>query len=294
MDKKNSLLFLLILGTAFWGISFSVTKLAIGQTSSSTFLCYRFLAATTILSVIFWKHVRAITWDAVKTGISLAIPLTAGICLQTLGIKHSNASQCAFVAGMCVVIIPLLKIILYKAVAPVKIWIAASIAMIGLFIISVKSDLSIGIGDLYTIAGAVAFAIYLIKVEKHSKSRNIVSTIVPMFATCTVITCCLALTDTNAGWLPESRSFWTGIVFCALFSTAYMYTISNIAQRYISAERVSIIYLFEPVFGAIAAFFILGEELSWRLLLGGCLILTATLIAELNISRWTVMLKRNR
>jgi drug/metabolite transporter (DMT)-like permease len=294
MDKKNIFLFLLIAGTAFWGISFSVTKLAIQQASFSTFLCYRFLVATAILSVVFWKHLKAVTWNAVKTGAYLALPLTAGICLQTCGIKHSNASQCAFVAGMCVVIIPLLKIILYRAVAPVKIWIAASVAMAGLFVISVKSDLSIGIGDLYTIAGAVAFALYLIKVEKHSSSRNIVSTIVPMFATCTIITCGLSLADSSAVWLPESQSFWTGIVFCAMFSTAYMYTISNIAQRYISAERVSIIYLFEPVFGAIAAFFILGEGLSWKLLLGGTLILAATLISELNVSGRMPVLKRNR
>ena len=293
MDKKNVFLFLLILGTAFWGISFSITKLAIGQASSSTFLCYRFLAATLILFVIFWKHVKAITWDALKTGMSLALPLTAGICLQTSGIKYSTASQCAFVAGMCVVIIPLLKIIFYRAVAPVKIWIAASIALMGLFVISIMKDLSINIADIYTIAGAFAFAFYLIKVEKHSKSRNIVSTIVPMFATCAAITGCLALSDSQANWIPESNSFWTGIIFCALFSTAYMYTISNIAQRYISAERVSIIYLFEPVFGAIAAFFILGEELSWRLLLGGSLILAATLIAELKTPGWLTSLRDN-
>lgn len=291
MDKKNIFLFLLILGTAFWGISFSVTKLAVGQASASIFLFYRFFAATTVLSVIFWKHVRAVTWSAVKTGAKLAVPLTAGIYLQTLGIKLSTASQCAFVAGMCVVMIPLLKIILYRAVAPVSIWIAASIALVGLFIISIKTDFTVNTGDLYTIAGAFAFAVYLIKVEKHSKSGNIVSTIVPMFAACAIITCCLALMDNGANWLPESNFFWTGIIFCALFSTAYMYTISNIAQRYISAERVSIIYLFEPVFGAIAAFFILGEELSWRLFLGGSLILAATLVSELKIVKFPFLLK---
>jgi drug/metabolite transporter (DMT)-like permease len=62
-----------------------------------------------------------------------------------------------------------------------------------------------------------------------------------------------------------------------------MYTISNISQRYLSAERVAVIYLFEPIFGAIAAFFILGENLSLRLLLGGSLIFAATLISEVNL-----------
>jgi len=60
-----------------------------------------------------------------------------------------------------------------------------------------------------------------------------------------------------------------------------MYTISNISQKYISAERVSIIYLFEPIFGAFAAHFILGEEITSRLLIGGGMIFLATLISEL-------------
>ncbi len=292
MEKKNIFLLLLIIGTAFWGVSFSITKLAIDYGSSSTFLFYRFLAATTVLSVIFWKQVKALNWAAIKTGAILAVPLTTGIYLQTLGIKFSTASQCAFVAGICVVIIPLLKIVFYRAIAPLNIWVAAFTALAGLFIISIKSNFSVNIGDLYTIAGSFGFAVYLIKVEKYSKAGNIVTTIVPMFAACTLITCCLAFADNNANWLPQDSQFWTGIAFCALFSTAYMYTISNISQRYISAERISIIYLFEPVFGAIAAFFILGEELTWRLFLGGGLILTATLISELKDVKWPLAIKR--
>jgi drug/metabolite transporter (DMT)-like permease len=289
MEKKKIFLIMLILGTAFWGISFSVTKLAIGHASSSTFLFYRFLAATAVLSIIFSKKVKAITWDTIKTGIGLAVPLTFGIGLQTLGIKYSPASQCAFVAGMCVVIIPMMKIIFYKAFPPVKVWVAAFIALAGLFVISIKTDLSINIGDLYTIAGAFAFAFYLIKVEKDSVSHDMVATVVPMFATCAVITGCMALADHNANWAPQNNQFWIGIVFCSLFSTAYMYTVSNVAQRYISAERVAVIYLFEPVFGAIAAFFILGEALSWRLLLGGSLIFAAMLISELKYTRWSLL-----
>jgi drug/metabolite transporter (DMT)-like permease len=293
MDKKNIFLILLILGTGFWGISFSVTKLAIGHASSSTFLFYRFLAAAAVLSLIFSRHLKMITRQTVKTGISLAVPLTLGIYLQTLGIKHSSASQCSFVAGTCVIIIPMLKAVFYNTVAPAKIWIAAVVALIGLSIISVNDNFSVSIGDLYTIAGALGFAVYLIQVEKHSTSQHIAYTIVPMFIACAAITGCIALTDSNANWLPQNNQFWMGIAYCALFSTAFMYTISNISQRYLSAERVAIIYLFEPVFGAIAACFILGEHLTWRLFIGGSLIFAATLISELKFSTKTVVLEAN-
>ena len=290
MEKRNLLLILLIFGTAFWGISFSVTKLAIGTGSPSTFLFYRFLLATLVLSIVFWKHVIKTKLSDLKTGVLLAIPLFLGIHLQTLGIKLSSASQCAFIAGMTVVMVPLLKLILYRKAASAKIWIAAIIALSGLFVISINGQLKIGEGDLYTIIGAFGFAIYLIAVEKKAAGKSLVPTIVPMFATCAILTFGLAITDANANWYPETNTFWIGVVYCALFATAYMYSISNIAQRYISAERVSVIYLFEPVFGAVAAFFILDESLSMRLLVGGGLIFLATIISEANLKK---LLNRN-
>lgn len=285
MEKKNFYLLLLILGTAFWGISFSVTKLAIGPNQSALFLFYRFLMATLVLTLVFWKHVRNMEKNSIKTGTSLAIPLVAGIYLQTLGITHTSASQCSFVAGITVVIIPVFKLVFYRNAAPLKIWIAAFVALVGLFVISVNENFSIGIGDVYTIIGAFCFAVYLIQVEKASKKTNIIPTIVPMFASCSLFTFLLIFNQQTIVWIPQQNNFWIGIVFCAIFSTAYMYSVSNIAQKYISAERVSIIYLFEPVFGAIAAYFILGENITSRLLIGGALIFTATLISELKL-KW--------
>lgn len=283
MNKRQILLVLLIIGTAFWGISYSVTKLAIGNFSPSTFLFYRFLMAVMVLTVIFWKYVRNTNLESIKTGAVLAVPMFLGIHLQTVGLKYTDASQCSFIAGLCVIIIPLIKLTVYKTSPPLKIWIAALTALSGLFIIAVKEKFTINLGDLYTIAGAFAFAVYLISVEKHSAAKNLLTSIVPMFGFCALFTFILALTDQNADWFPERNTFWLGVIYCALFSTAYMYTISNISQRYLSAERVAVIYLFEPIFGAIAAFFILGENLSLRLLLGGSLIFAATLISEVNL-----------
>ncbi|MDQ1165434.1 DMT family transporter [Flavobacterium sp. SORGH_AS_0622] len=295
MERKQLLLILLIIGTAFWGISYSVTKMAIGDYSPNTFLFYRFLLAVIVLTIIFWKYVRKTNLEAVKTGAILAFPMFLGIQLQTVGLKYSDASQCSFIAGLTVIIIPLMKLAVYKTNASLKIWIAALTALAGLFIIAIQDKFTINIGDLFTIAGAFAFAVYLITVEKHSVLKNLLYSIVPMFAFCALFTFCLAITDSQAVWFPKNDTFWLGVVYCALFSTAYMYTVSNISQRYLSAERVAVIYLFEPVFGAIGAFFILGENLSWRLLLGGTLIFVATIISEVNFksSKLKILAKKD-
>lgn len=285
MQNKRTIIGLLVLGTAFWGISFPVTKLAIGNNSPAVFLCYRFLVATVILAIIFRRKIKIMSPSMMATGITMAIPLMLGIYLQTQGLKHSGASQCAFIAGTSVILVPVLKWLLYRKAAATRIWIAAMVALAGLFIISMNGQFIPGIGDLYTFSGAFAFAYYLIWVERRAAKGDMLPAVVPMFATCTIITCILALIEGNAVWLPADSHFWTGVVFCGFFSTAFMYTVSNISQRYISAEKVAIIYLFEPVFGAVAAWFILDENFTARLLIGGALIFAATLVAEVKFRK---------
>lgn len=276
---------LLVLGTAFWGISFPVTKMAVNGVSQSTFLLYRFALATLVLAIVFFKRLKTTMRKELTGGVLLSLPLTFGIYFQTLGLKYSPAAQCAFVAGISVVAVPILKLLIHKTTVSLKIWCAALIALLGLLVISIKDGFSIGPGDLYTIVGAVGFAYYLIRVERYSLHNDIIPTIVPMFLSATVIMLCIAATDSHATWLPAEPQFWPGIIYCALLSTAFMYTVSNISQRYISAEKVAIIYLFEPVFAAIAAYFMLGELLSWRLLVGGLFIFAGTIIAELKFKR---------
>lgn len=285
VNRKYIFIALLIIGTAFWGISFPVTKMAVSGVSQSTFLFYRFALATLVLSVIFFRQLKTLNRKGFFGGVSLAIPLTLGIYLQTLALKHSSASQCAFIAGLCVVVIPILKLLVYKIAVDRRIWLAAIVALAGLFIISINDQFSIGAGDLYTIVGSCFFAVYLIQVEKYSRRHDIIPTIVPMFLTCTLIMLCVALTDSTATWLPGARSFWPGILYCAFFATAYMYTVSNISQRYIKAEKVALIYLFEPIFAAIASFFILDELLTVRLIIGGALILAGTIISEVKFTK---------
>jgi drug/metabolite transporter (DMT)-like permease len=282
MQKKNLYLLLLIIGTAFWGISFPVTKMAIGSYSKSVFLFYRFAIATLAIMLIFHRQLKHIDFAVIKAGAGLAFPLVFGIHFQTLGIvMHSSASQCAFVAGMCVVIVPLLKMLVYRTRTELRVWLAALLALAGLAVISLTIDMSINTADAYVLTGTAGFAWYLIRVERYASRKDITLTLLPMFATGTFLMLLLGLSDNSASWMPDSHSFWSGAVYCSLFATAYMYSISNISQKYIPSEKVALVFLFEPVFAAFASFLILEENLSWRLVAGGSLILIATFISEM-------------
>ncbi|AYZ35092.1 DMT family transporter [Chryseobacterium indologenes] len=291
MQKKNIYYILLIIGTAFWGISFPVTKNAITSSKPALFLSYRFLMATVALAISFSKYLKLINLNTLKASSKLAIPLMLGIVFQTLGLKYIEASQCTFIAGLGVVVVPVMKWIFYKIRIPSKIWATSLIALTGLCIIALTNDLKINKGSMYTMLGTLGFSLYLIQVERENKNIDIAGTIIPMFAICSLLSFCYTGTEVIKNWFPTDRNFWFSVIFCALFSTTYMYTVSMLAQKYINAEKVAIIYLFEPIFGTIASYFILDELITIRLLLGGAFIMLATFYSEITLIKNSVRAK---
>lgn len=281
MNKKSLFILLLIIGTAFWGISFPLVKSGVGASAPFVFLAYRFCLAAIAMKLLFPSSFRQFNATTFRTAAFLALPLFLGIVLQTYGLKYSPAGQCAFIAGLCVVTLPLVNLLIYRKRIAANILLASLIAVAGLYIISIKDGFSIGLGDVFTLLGTVGFAYYLINVSRYSTDQTLIPSVTLMFAMCSGLAFVLAAFNTDSQWVTADNNFWVGVAFSSLLSTAYMYSISNKAQQYIGAEQVAIIYLFEPIFASIAAFILLGEPFTSRLLLGGSLIVAATLIAEL-------------
>lgn len=285
MQKKYLYLFTLILGTAFWGISFSLVKVGVGYSSPYVFLFYKSAIAVIALAAVFYKQLRLVNKNTVKIGIMTGIPLFIGTVLQTKGVTLTSVSNAAFLTGLNVMLIPILKFLLYKKKVQTKIWFSCIIASIGLYIVAVKDGLSVNSGDIWCIAAAFAFAFYVLQVGQYSNEEKIMPSVITMLATCALGCLVLALFDQKAVWLTTDDDFWIGVLFTAIPATAFMYAISNTAQRYIGEEGVGLAYLFEPVFAAIAGVVILNEEITLRIFIGGGLIILAMFISEYQFGR---------
>ncbi|WP_437918696.1 DMT family transporter [Sphingobacterium sp. LRF_L2] len=285
MEKKRFYLILLIIGTAFWGISFSFVKVGIGSSSPFVFLTYKFLLAGLCLMLIFHKKLKYISISTLKISIFIGSPLLLGTILQTIGLKYTTVSNSAFITGLDVLLIPILKFLVYKRKVEPKIWIACGIALVGLFLIALQDSLSLNIGDIWTIACAFGFALYVLQVGRFSNEKNPIPAVIMLMLFCGIGCFLCAIFDNSSVWVPTSLDFWKGILFAAIPATAYMYTVQNIGQRYIAEEKVALTYLCEPIFATTAGFLLLNEELTIRTITGGLLIIFGMLIAELNFKK---------
>jgi drug/metabolite transporter (DMT)-like permease len=285
MQKKHLYLLLLIAGTAFWGISFTFVKVSIGTGSPFVFLFYKFLIAAFCLAIIFVRQLKFISQKTLKISFLIGIPLLAGTILQTIGLQYTTVSNAAFITGLDVLLIPILKFLIYKKKIESKIWIACILALTGLYVIVVKDGLTLNTGDIWIVACAFGFAFYVLQVGKYAIEEKPMPAVILLLFFCALGCLIFALFDKNSIWLPETEGFLTGILFTALPATAFMYAVQNVAQRYLGEEKVALTYLFEPVFATIAGVFILGEDFTRQTMTGGLLIIFAMFIAEMNFKK---------
>jgi drug/metabolite transporter (DMT)-like permease len=74
---------------------------------------------------------------------------------------------------------------------------------------------------------------------------------------------------------------WAVVVWTALSGTIYAFFIQSWAQRYTTSTHAAILLGFESVFAAIAGIIAGMDSVTWRLLVGGSMMLAGVFIVEL-------------
>ena len=287
MAKSRVFFVLLLVGTAFWGISFPVTKDSFSVLHPFSFLLYRFLIAAVVLNFIFHKQLSTISKQGIKYGIWAGIPLCLAILLHTVGLKYTSSSNASFIAGIEVLLIPIFKLLFFKKPVQRQMWMACIVALVGLYIIAMSSSEGFAIGDVYVFIGSVFFSFYVLLVSKLKHKTEAFSFVIVQLYTCAALYAIITVTTLGTGALrvPMQEDIWTALLFTGVLATAYMYCVQNIAQKYIEEEKVALAYLCEPIFATVAAYILLNEEITIRTIVGGILILSAMFIAEANIRK---------
>lgn len=74
---------------------------------------------------------------------------------------------------------------------------------------------------------------------------------------------------------------WLALIYMALISGALAMVVQSWAQAQLAASRAAIIMSTEPLWATVFAVNFFGEELTFRIVIGGIAILTAMLVVEL-------------
>jgi drug/metabolite transporter (DMT)-like permease len=268
---------LLIIVTFFWGATFVIVKQALYSASPLVFIAGRFtLAGVALFCALGWKKLNLRSLGAAAV---LGTMLFLGYVFQTWGQEYTTPSKCAFITGFSVVLVPLIMALLGIRLRTASIA-GAVLGLAGIyFLVAPTGHDPINRGDVLTLAGAIAFAVYIVWVGIYAGRYSFVE-LAPAQILFVGFLAYLALPFASTRRFNLTAGLVAAILVTALFATAFAFAVQNWAQRYIPASHAALIFALEPVFAALTSYWVLGEHFGGRALVGSTLILAGIVVSE--------------
>lgn len=291
---------LLFITAAIWGLGFVAQRVGMDHIGPLTFNGIRFaLGALVLIPLILYmqKHrsSNAVGADRKKMLIGgglLGIALFIGASLQQMGLagpqlakfgfEATTAGKAGFITGLYVVFVPIFGLFLAQKTSWGT-WVGAGLAVVGMYLLSVTSNLAISFGDMLVLVGAVFWAGHVLLVGKLSPGLDAVDAIklsTIQFTACAILSF-IGAVATEEITITGLISAAPAIAFGGFMSVGIAYTLQVIAQRDAQPAHAAILLSLEAVFGAIGGWFMLGEVLTLRALIGCGLMLTGMLLSQL-------------
>lgn len=317
MSLRIRAILLLILATAFWGVSFPLVKgmaflheglLPQSDTwfIASMVLMPRFVLAALLLAV--WQFVRSgtlrCTKDELVQGVVIGLFSSAGMICQSDALQFTSASTSAFLTQLYVVFIPVYLMVRTRMNPGTAMWTSVILVIVG---VSILGDfdwrsLRFGRGEWETMLGSLFFSGQILWLEKKEFAANRPEKIsLVMYTTLgVVLTGMVAITApdlASVGVLASSAPWWLFTSILMIICTVAAYGLMNAWQPKITATEAGLIYCVEPIFGALMALFLPGwmsevadvhysnETLTPALLTGGGLITAANVLLMIGVRK---------
>ena len=305
MMKSN---ILLLITAAIWGSAFVAQRVGMDFIGPFTFSGIRFLIGGAVLiPLVIWLNRRlssqtsadsalseSASFPAKQGGKSLLIGgiiagavLFIGASLQQVGLVYTTAGKAGFITSLYIVIVPVIGIA-FKQKAGLGIWLGVALALIGLYLLSIKSDFTLEYGDFLMFIGAFFWAGHVLVISWLAPKHDPLKLSIIQFFVCGLLSMVVALAYETIVWA-EVMLAMESILYAAIMSTGIAYTLQVVAQQDAKASHAAIILSAEAMFAVLAGWLILGEILTTRGMVGCALIMAGMLVSQLlpdiNLSR---------
>ena len=279
---------LLLITAAIWGLGFVAQVLGMNYLEPFAFIGIRFLlgAASLLPLVVLFHHRKWLpvspAHTVVKGSLVLGVILFAAGSLQQVGIVYSNASNAGFITGLYMVIVPIIGLAL-KYRTGLNTWLGCVLAVVGLFLLSVKADFTIGYGDTLLLVGAVGWALHILAIDHYAPRAAPLLLSLGQFIVCGCLAMVVSVFIETTSW-EQVRAATYVLIYAGVITVGVAYTLQVIAQERADPTHAAIILSLEAVFGALGGYMFLQEQLSGRELIGCVLMLMGMLVSQVTWS----------
>src|SRR4029077_3167206 len=200
----------------------------------------------------------------------------------TLGLHYTSVSHSAVIVGMGPIYTLILAVLLRLESATWHKAVGMAIAFTGIAVLASENGISARspslLGDAITMTGSLGFAMYAVLGKRVAGEYDALTMTAFNHFAGALLVLPLALHQAwmlgaAGNWQAVPWQGWTAILYMALFGSAVAYVLYYWLLRYLEASQLSAFTYLLPVLASILGILALGEQGSWRQVLGGALAL---------------------
>ena len=185
MEKNNKKAIIgtlsLFICSLIWGVTFGVQSKGMDYLEPFSFNGFRSIIAVIFLGlVVLILHLKnknnpvfylAKNKKAIIGSIFCGVALFFGTSTQQIGISMTTVGKSGFLSALYIFLVPLLGLFLKKKAAS-KVWFCVAIALFGLYLLCVKTNFNIELGDIFILLSTLGFASQILIIDNISNDIN--------------------------------------------------------------------------------------------------------------------------
>lgn len=269
----------------FWGGGFVAGKFGLTILPPLTLTAYRYMGAASIVFIFSLRKLQHLksrqTWIY---GSLCGANMFIGNAMQTIGLLYTTAGKQSFIVSLYILLVPLLSWIFIRKRPANSVLAAAVIGFIGIALITLTDEFTIGKGDIMTFVLALTFSAQIIFTSLIVKDVDpTVFTFIQLLVVGILASIAALIFDDPimpGEVLSMSVPGILGLVYIITFNSAFAFLLQNICLRFAPANHTAVLLSLETVFGTIFAVTIAGELFSARMIIGCILMFAAIAIVE--------------
>ena len=212
-------------------------------------------------------------------GIMCGVVLFLAMYIQQIGIGMTTAGKAGFITVLYICIVPFIGMFLGNKLNKFFI-IGLILAVVGFYLLSVKEEFSLELGDIIVFISAIFFGIHIIVIDYSALRVNSMFLSIIQLVVVAIFSLGLALIKETI-ILGDILSVVAPLLALGILSSGLGYTGQIIAQREIPPHTTSLIMSLESVVAAIGGVLILNEHIGLREGIGMVVVLVGIIISQL-------------
>jgi len=277
-----------VIAPSLWATSFLAAKFAVSSIPPLTAAAFRFLLVAAVLWLMLWlfHQSQPVSWrDVPLLALTGLFQTTFYFALQYSGLTVTTASNGAILVNTRPIFVALIAILFLHETFGRTEAMGIAVAFGGVMLITVQSSgPRLGLtsdhllGDLLLLLNAISGAVGLIL------TKRVLFSFKPLTALVYTNSCGALGLLPFAAWelahganvTSSSAAPWLVLIYQAVFTTVIAHLLWNTALAKVKASWAAVFLYITPVVAIVLSWIILGEPLTWPLMLGTALVITGT------------------